>query len=85
MWFERLPSAALDQQRLEHVLDPLRRAEDPLHPSPSTPARHHGEIARPRVARALAIHHDGNAGREVGLADEELAAPGQLDDGAVYT
>jgi hypothetical protein len=75
---EPLPRPRLDQHRLEHVLDPLRGAEDALDTRPSTPARDDREIAWPRVARALAVDNDRNSRREVRLADSELAAPGKL-------
>jgi hypothetical protein len=75
---EPLPGPGLDQQRLEHVLDPLRGAKHALDTRPATPAGDDGEIARARVARALAVDDDRNSGREVRLADNELAAPGKL-------
>jgi len=78
MRLEGLTGATVDQERLEHVLDPLPRTEHALHACPPTPAGHDSEIARARLARTLAVDHDRHARREVRLADEELAAPGEL-------
>jgi hypothetical protein len=80
MGLERLSCAGLDQERLEHVLDPLRRAEDSLHSRAPAPAGDDREIARPRLARALTVDDYRRAEGEVRLADQQLAAPGKLDD-----
>ena len=84
MRLEASPGAGLDEQRLQHMVDPLRRAEETLHARPSAPARDHGEIARPRLARALAVDHDRHARPEVRLANQQLAAPGELDNKRFY-
>jgi hypothetical protein len=78
MRLEPLPGPGLHQQRLEHVLDPLRRAKHALHTGTPAPAGDDCEIPRSRVAHTLAVDHDRNAGREVRLADDELATPGKL-------
>jgi hypothetical protein len=70
----------LDQQRLEHVLDSLRRAEQLLYACSAAPARDEGEVTGACVARSFAVDHDRNARREVRLADEQLAPPSKLDD-----
>jgi len=75
---ESLSCPGLHQQRLEHVFDPLRRAEHALDTRPPAPAGDDREIARPRVARAFPVDDDRNSRREVRLADNELAAPGKL-------
>ena len=72
--------AGLDQQRLEHVLDPLRRSDDALHARAALAPGHDGEVARSRLPRPLAVDDHRHAGREVRLADEQLPAPGELDD-----
>ena len=80
---ERLEAAAfalLHEQRLEHGLDPVRPAENPLEPSPPAPAVDEREVARPRLAASLAVDDHRHARREVRLADEELAASGELYD-----
>jgi hypothetical protein len=71
--------AGLEEQRLEHVLDPLRRAEQLLDPRAAAAAGDEREVAWARVARALPIDDDRNARREVRLADEQLPASGELD------
>ena len=84
MRLEALPDAGLHEQRLQHIVDPLRRAEETLHARPSTPARDQGEIARPGLAPALAVDHDRHARPEVRLANQQLAAPGELDNKRFY-
>src|SRR6266513_2166954 len=82
---ERLTSAAVNQQRFEHVLDLLRGPQYALHAgSPAAPGDD-GEVAGPRLARALAVDHDRHTRREVRLADNELAPAGKLDDNRFYT
>ena len=78
MRLELLPGPGVHQQRLEHVLDSLRRAQHALHARTAAPAGDKHEIARPCVTRALAVDDDRNSRREVRLADSELAAPGKL-------
>ena len=80
---ELLPRAALDEQPLEHVLDPARPAR-----ARARPARGRGRSrrrrARPRSASPspLRSSDDRRPRREVRLADDELPAPRDLDDGA---
>ena len=50
--------------------------------APST-LRDEREIARLDAAKALRVEHDRDARREVRLARDELAAPGDLDDDAI--
>ena len=71
--------ALLHQQRLEHRLDPVSPPEHALQPRPATAGADEREVAGPRLAAAALVEHDGHAGREVRLADEELSPPGQLD------
>src|SRR5205823_12298638 len=78
MRLEPLSRAGIEEQGLEYVLDPLGRAQHPLHACAPAPAGHDGEIAGPRVPRALAVDHDWHAGGEIWLADEQLSAPGEL-------
>jgi hypothetical protein len=80
MRFEALSRAGVYQQRLEHVLDPLRGAENSLHAGAPSPAGDHREIARTRVTCAFAVDSDRHPRREVRLADQQLAAAGKLDD-----
>jgi len=77
---ETLARTRLDEKRLHHVLDPLRRAQQRLDTRATAPAGDDCQIARPGVARTLAVDDDRDARREVGLADEQLAAPRELDD-----
>jgi hypothetical protein len=82
----RLESAArapLDQQRLEHVLDPLRRPDQALDARAPATAGDDRKIARACFARAFAVNDDRDAGVEVRLADQELAAPSELDDNGI--
>jgi len=51
-----------------------------LHASPPAPPGNDSQISRPRLARALAVDHDRHTGIEVRLADQQLAAPSDLDD-----
>jgi hypothetical protein len=79
---ERLEPAALallDEQRLEDGLDPVRTAECPFQLGPSPAGTDEREVARARLAAPLAVDRDRRPGREVGLADEQLAPARQLD------
>ena len=77
---EVLARAGLDEQRLEHVLDPVGRAE---HRAPRARGRACGARRRGRRGRRRRAPC-GRAGaasrREVRLADDELPAPRHLDD-----
>ena len=81
---ELLPRPGLDEQRLEHVRDVFRTAENTLDPSAPTARPRHDEVACGRLADALAVEHERHARREVGLADDELAAARDLDDDALF-
>ena len=72
--------ALLHQQPFEDDLDPVGRPEHALDARSPTALVRHGEIAWPHLSRALAVEHDGSTGREVRLADEELAPLGDLYD-----
>ena len=74
--------AVLDEQRLEHVLDPPRRPEPALDPRAAAAGADDREVAGLEVADPLRLEHDRHAGREVRLADDELAAAADLDDDA---
>jgi hypothetical protein len=82
-WQRRMgpPHALVPEEALEHRLELGRRPEDALEARSASARPHHGEVADGGVARALAVHDDGDAALEVRLADQELAPPGQLDDG----
>ena len=74
---ERLPRAALDEQRLEHVLDAVGRAEPLLDLRPAAAGAHDGEVAGLEVADPLRLEHDRHAGREVRLADDAACRGGR--------
>ena len=76
----RPPHALVPEEPLEHGFDPARGTEHALEPGPAAPEPDDHEVADRGVAGALAVDDDGNAALEVRLADEELAAPGQLAD-----
>jgi hypothetical protein len=73
----------VDEETLEHGLDVLRLAEDALEPRAAAPRSDDGEVTGARVAEALPVEHERHARHEVRLADDELAALLDLDDGAV--
>jgi len=50
---------------------------------PSLPRPHHGQVARLEVPQPFRLEQEGNARREVRLADDELAAAADLDDDRV--
>ena len=77
---ERLPRAALDEQRLEHVLDAVGRSEPLLDLRPAAAGAHDREVAVLDVPDPLRVEHDRHAGREVRLTDDEPAATADLDD-----
>ncbi len=77
---ERDARALLDQQRLEHVLDPRRRPERSLDPRPPAAGAHERELAGSDTAASLRLEHDRHARREVRLADQQPAATANFDD-----
>jgi len=77
---ERDPGALLDEERFEDVVDPAGASEAPLDLGPPPARPHDGEVAGAGVAEALVVEHERHAGGEVRLADDELAAPADLDD-----
>src|SRR5205823_903298 len=54
--------------------------EHAVEPRASAPDSNDGEVSGPRVAEALPVDDERNARREERLADDELAARGDLDD-----
>ena len=86
MLLERLPLAALDEQRFEHVLDRRRPAR-----GPARRARGRGRCARPRDRRGsrspspFVSRTIGTPGVKYGSPTSELAAPADLDDDAGLT
>ena len=72
--------ALVPEQSFEDGLDVVRAAEDTLEARPAGPETEDDEIADGRIAGALAVDDDGPAAAEVRLADEELAAAGELAD-----
>ncbi|HKG10534.1 MAG TPA: hypothetical protein VKB07_08185 [Gaiellaceae bacterium] len=84
MGLEAVARAFLHQQALQHGLDRLRPAENPLEPRSAPSVRGDDcEVAGTRFVAAFLVQEDRRAGREVRLADDELpAAPRDLDDGS---
>ena len=80
MRLERLSRAALDEQRLEDVLDSVRGPERLLDVCSALPRPHERQVARLEVAEPFRLEDERHARREVRLADDELAAPADLDD-----
>jgi hypothetical protein len=80
VWIEVHACPRLDQQRIENILDPLRRADHVPHAGAALAARHERQVARSGLPRPLAVDDHRHAGREVRLADEQLSAPSDLDD-----
>ena len=83
MRLEGHPRATLHEQRLKDVLDVIGGAEHLLHPRAPSPRVHDREVARGDVADPLRLEHDRDARREVGLADDQLSPPPDLDDDAL--
>ncbi|HKH32022.1 MAG TPA: hypothetical protein VKA45_13325 [Gaiellaceae bacterium] len=82
MGLEPDAGALLDEQALEHSFDRVGPAEDPLEPRPAASVRRDDrEVAGTRFVAPFLVEQDRRAGREVGLADDELPAPRDLDDG----
>jgi hypothetical protein len=76
-----LPAQALvPEQPFENGLDVARGPEDPLEPGAPAPRTENDEVADGRLPRPPPVDHDLGPGLEVRLADEELAAPGELTD-----
>ena len=75
---QRRPRAALDQETLEHSLDPARRPEHALDLRSPPTTRDHGQVASFCPVQRLAIEGDRRPRREVGLAHHELAATRDL-------
>ena len=77
---EALAEALVDHERLEHVFDPLRRAEHPADARAAAALGDVDQVARPSLAQPFAVDRDRRPRHEVRLADDELAALGELDD-----
>src|SRR6266545_7307793 len=77
------PRARVDEQALEHDLDVARLAEDALELRTAAPRPDNGKIAGPGVAESLAVEDERHPRHEVRLADDQLAALRDLDDGCV--
>ena len=77
--------ARVDEQALQYGEDVLRLAEDAVDTRPAAP-RNGGddEVARAGVLEALAVEDERDPWDEERLADNELAALGDLDDDALY-
>src|SRR5215213_1073726 len=87
MGLEAVARAFLHQQALQHGLDRLRPAENPLEPRSAPSVRGDDcEVAGTRFVAAFLVQEDRRTGGEVRLADDELpAAPRDLDDGRRQT
>jgi hypothetical protein len=73
----------VDEQSFENDVDVVCLPEHTLEPrAAATLSRDDGEIAAARVSETLSIENERNTRLEVRLADDELAALRDLDDGA---
>jgi hypothetical protein len=70
----------VDEQHFEHDLDVLRLTEFALEPRAAAAGAHDDQIAGADVAAALPVDRDRDVRDEVRLADQQLAAPVDLDD-----
>jgi hypothetical protein len=70
----------LHEQPLQHGLDRVRGPEHALDPRPAATPADDGEVTRPRLAAAALLEQQRDTGREVRLADEQLAPPRDLDN-----
>ena len=70
----------MPEEPFENRLDVIGPAEHPLEARAAAPVSEYRQVADRRVSGALAVDDDRRAALEVGLADEELAAAGKLDD-----
>ena len=77
-------SQYLVRQFWQRGLDPAGRSENSLDARPATPRPDDDQVAGARLAEPLAVDHDRHAGHEERLADDELAAPLDLDDNRVF-
>jgi hypothetical protein len=68
------------EQALEHDLDVLSLTELALDARAATAGADDNEVSGPDVAAAFPVDRDRNVPDEVRLADEQLAAPVDLDD-----
>jgi hypothetical protein len=77
---ERAPSAAFDEERLEHVPDVVGRSEHPLDPGAAATGPDDGEVAVADVAAPLGVQDDGNAGCEERVAGDQPPTAANFDD-----
>ena len=72
--------AAFDEQRLEHVLDVIGRADHLLHPRAAATGPHDCEIARRDLSVALHVELNRDTRREIRVACDEPPAAANFDD-----
>jgi hypothetical protein len=68
------------KQTFEDRVNVLGSPQHPFQSGATAPDSHHDEVADGGLPRALAVDDDGRSRLEEGLADEELAAAGELAD-----
>ena len=73
----------LDEQRLEHVLDPLRRSKRAFDAGATSTRSDDCQVAGPQVAEPLRVEHDRDTGDEIRLPGDELATTPDLDHDTV--
>ncbi len=72
--------ALVPEEPFQDGLDVVGAPEDLLEAGAAAPEAEEHEVADRRLPRTLAVDDDGDAALEERLADEELAAPGELAD-----
>jgi hypothetical protein len=80
MRLERLACAALDKQRLKHVLDAIGGTDPLLELRAAAAGANDGEIAGLDVPDPFRVEHDLDAGREIRVADDQPPAAANFDD-----
>ena len=80
MRLELDPCPLLDEERLEDVLDPAGASEAAFDLRAPATGPDDCEVARADVAEPLVVEDERDARGEVRVADDELAAPADLDD-----
>jgi hypothetical protein len=66
------------EESFEHGPDVFRPPQNPLEPSAAAAEPENDQVSRGRVPDSFAVDDDGGARLEEGVADEELAAAGEL-------
>jgi len=79
-WRVLAAHAEMPEEPFEDDFDGGGLPEDELDPRATAAKAEHDEIAGGRVARSLSVDNDRCSTLEVGLADEELPAAGELAD-----